>query len=164
MKDTVVTLSAEQQSRFIEGHDGSHRPAHAWDLGALGGAGAIRSTADDMLTYLEANLHPEKVAAAGSASGRTLSAALTQQHILHADAGTGMRIALAWLYNSESGNYWHNGATGGYSSYAFFNPKKDYGVVVLVNTSISETGSFADLMSGHIMARLMGKPALSLTN
>src|SRR5260370_42474695 len=30
MKDTIVSLSPEQQSRFIEGHDGEHRPAHAW--------------------------------------------------------------------------------------------------------------------------------------
>jgi CubicO group peptidase (beta-lactamase class C family) len=31
MKDTVVLLSAEQQSRFIAGHTADHRIAHAWD-------------------------------------------------------------------------------------------------------------------------------------
>jgi hypothetical protein len=35
-------------------YDGEHKPAHAWDIPALAGAGAIRSTAGDMLTYLEA--------------------------------------------------------------------------------------------------------------
>lgn len=167
MKDTVVSLSPEQQSRFIEGHDGQHHHAHAWDLDALAGAGAIRSTAGDMLTYLEANLHPEKLAsgpANGTSGASKLSAALILSHELRADVGPGMRIALAWLYNTDTGNYWHNGATGGYSSYAFFNPTSDCAVIVLLNTSISNAGSFADLLGQHISQRLAGKPAVSLAN
>jgi tetratricopeptide (TPR) repeat protein len=70
----------------------------------------------------------------------------------------GMRIALAWLYVTSTGSYWHNGGTGGYSSLAFFNPKTDRAVVVLVNTS----GDFADLLGQHIGQRLAGKPAISL--
>ncbi len=69
LTDTVVKLSAEQQRRFMQGYDYKHRPVHAWDLDALAGAGAIRSTAGDMLTYLEANLHPEKYAALSGAFG-----------------------------------------------------------------------------------------------
>ena len=160
MKDTVVALSAEQQLRFITGHDAAHHPAHAWDLDALAGAGAIRSTADDMLTYLQANLHPDKLpsAATRTPSGKTLPAALAQSHELRADALPGMRIALAWLYVAATGSYWHNGGTGGYSSFAFFNPKADYAVVVLMNTS----GQFADRLGHHIAERLAGKPAVSL--
>jgi CubicO group peptidase (beta-lactamase class C family) len=160
MKDTVVALSAQQQLRFITGHDAAHHPAHAWDLDALAGAGAIRSTADDMLTYLQANLHPDKLpsTATQTPSGKTLGAALAQSHELRADASPGMRIALAWLYVAATGSYWHNGGTGGYSSFAFFNPKADYAVVVLVNTS----GQFADRLGQHIAQRLAGKPAISL--
>lgn len=163
MKDTTVVLSTEQQARFLPGHDGDHKPAHAWDLDALAGAGAIRSTAGEMLTYLEAELHPEAVKPAGKAGdGATLAAAITQQQELRADAGPGTRIALAWLHETESGNYWHNGATGGYSAYAFFNPKGDYAAVVLVNTSIGSKGSFADRLGQHISQRLAGKQAISL--
>lgn len=166
MKDTVVSLSAEQRTRFIQGHDGEHRPAHAWDLDGLAGAGAIRSTAGDMLVYLEANLHPDKLAlaASGIPGARTLSAALAQSHVLQADVAPGMRIALAWLYNTDTGSYWHNGATGGYSSFATFNPKEDFAVIVLLNTSIGKSGSFADLLGQHITQRLTGKPAVSLAN
>ena len=165
LKDTAVSLTPDQLARFIPGHSGDHRPAHAWDLDAMAGAGAIRSTAGDMLTYLEANLHPEALKPAGSSpAAATLSAALTQQHELRADASGGNRIALAWLYQSESGNYWHNGATGGYSSYAFFNPKGDYAAVVLFNTTIGKNGSFADRLGLHIGQRLAGKPAISLAN
>lgn len=160
MKDTVVALSAEQQLRFITGHDAAHHPAHAWDLDALAGAGAIRSTADDMLTYLQANLHPDKLPSGASKTpnGETLPAALAQSHELRADATAGMRIALAWLYVPATGSYWHNGGTGGYSSSAAFNPKTDRAVVVLVNTS----GDFADRLAQHIGQRLAGKPAISL--
>jgi serine-type D-Ala-D-Ala carboxypeptidase/endopeptidase len=163
MHDTAVALSPEQQARFIAGHTADHKPALAWDLDAFAGAGAIRSTAPDMLLYLQANLHPESVKAKGSsAAAKTISAALAQDHELRADSLGGERIALAWLYDPASGNYWHNGATGGYSSYAFFNPKGDYAAVVLLNATIGENGSYADRIGEHISERLAGKPAISL--
>ncbi len=163
MRDTAVTLTPEQQARFIPGHTADHRPTHAWDLDAFAGAGAIRSTAPDMLTYVEANLHPEKVKPAGAAAVRkTIVAALAQQHELRADVGGGEKIALAWLFDPQAGNYWHNGATGGYSAYAFFNPKGDYAAVVLLNATLGQQGSFADRIGEHISERLAGKPAISL--
>jgi CubicO group peptidase (beta-lactamase class C family) len=162
LKDTVVSLTAEHQARFIQGHNPAHRPVPAWDLGALQGAGAIRSTASDMLTYVEANLHPEKLPAGNAGPGSTLRSALEQQHVLRADAMPGTKIALAWLFEEETGNYWHNGGTGGFTSYAFFNPKGDYAAVVLLNTTLGSTGSFADRLGTHMSQRLAGKPAISL--
>jgi len=153
LRDTTIALTAEQQRRFIAGYSAALQPAHAWDLDALAGAGAIRSTAGDMLEYLEANLHP-----------RTLSAAFARSHELRADVGPGTRIAYAWLCNTASGDYWHNGATGGYSSYALFSPQGEYAVIVLVNVTISSRGSFADRLGEHISQRLSGKPAVSLEN
>jgi D-alanyl-D-alanine-carboxypeptidase/D-alanyl-D-alanine-endopeptidase len=164
MRDTVVTLSAAQQGRFIEGHGADHRAAHPWDLDALAGAGAIRSTASDMLMYLEAQLHPEKAPLTHSSKARTLTAALKVSQELRAEAAPGMQIAFNWLYTTADGTYWHNGGTGGYSSFAFFNPKGDYAGVVLLNTTVSATGSFADLVGHHVEQRLTGKPAVSLGN
>jgi serine-type D-Ala-D-Ala carboxypeptidase/endopeptidase len=164
MNDTVVTLSAAQQRRFIEGHAADHRIAHAWDLDALAGAGAIRSTASDMLTYLEAQLHPKKVRSNHPTKARTLPAALTLSHELRTEALPGMQIGFGWLYVTATGSYWHNGATGGYSSFTFFNPKGDYAGVVLMNTTISGNGGFADLVGQHVAQRLAGKPAISLGN
>jgi D-alanyl-D-alanine-carboxypeptidase/D-alanyl-D-alanine-endopeptidase len=167
MHDTAIALSPEQQARFLPGHTGDHRPAHAWDLDAFAGAGAIRSTAPDMLIYLEANLHPDQVKRVNaSAAASTISAAIVHDHELHAEALGGMnssqKIALAWLYNPATGDFWHNGATGGYSAYAFFNPKGDYAGVVLLNATIGQQGSFADRIGEHISERLAGKPAISL--
>jgi CubicO group peptidase (beta-lactamase class C family) len=153
LRDTTIALSAEQQHRFIPGYNVALQPMHAWDIDSLAGAGAIRSTAGDMLRYLEANLHP-----------RAMSAAMARSHELRADAGPGMRIAYAWLHDTASGNYWHNGGTGGYTSYALFNPPGDYAVIVLTNVAISGRGSFADQLGEHISQRLSGKPAISLAN
>jgi D-alanyl-D-alanine-carboxypeptidase/D-alanyl-D-alanine-endopeptidase len=163
--DTVVTLSATQQARFIQGHAADHSVAHAWDLDALAGAGAIRSTASDMLTYLEAQLHPDKIPSTHSAKAHTLPAAVKLTHELRADVPGGMKIGFGWFYNTATGTYWHNGGTGGYSSLAFFNPKEDYAGIVLFNTTINPSGSsFADLVGQHLEQRLAGKPAISLSN
>jgi D-alanyl-D-alanine-carboxypeptidase/D-alanyl-D-alanine-endopeptidase len=164
MRDTIVSLSAAQQGRFIEGHGADHRTAHPWDLDALAGAGAIRSTAGDMLMYLEGQLHPEKALFTHSSKARTLPVALKLTHELRGDSIPGMQIGFGWLYITATGTYWHNGGTGGFSSFAFFNPKDDYAGVVLLNTTVSATGSFADLVGQHVEQRLTGKPAVSLGN
>jgi CubicO group peptidase (beta-lactamase class C family) len=156
LNDTVVKLSPEQEKRFAQGHGPGHQPARPWNLDALAGAGAIRSTAGDMLTYLEAQLHPDR-----TPSG-TLGSALAMCHELRADALPGMKIGLAWLYETDKGAFWHNGGTGGFSSYALFHPKEDFVVVVLYNTTLGANGSFADRLGEHIAERLSGKPAISL--
>ena len=165
MHDTVIELSANQRARLIAGHAASHRGVSPWDFDALAGAGAIRSTAADMLVYLAAQLHPEQIgisAAAHDAPARTVAAAIARSHVPQADAQGQDRIAFAWFFNAESGNYRHNGATGGYSAYALFNPAADFAAVVLMNTAPGPTGSIADRLGEHLWERFTGKPAISL--
>jgi D-alanyl-D-alanine-carboxypeptidase/D-alanyl-D-alanine-endopeptidase len=159
MKSTGIALTPEMKARFITGHDGDHHVAHAWDLVALAGAGGIRSDAADMLTYLEAQLHPEKIAAKGD--GKTLAAAIAETHVVRKDVGGGTHIALNWFKIDETGSYWHNGGTGGYSSYALFNPAGDYAVVVLFNRTVGE-GSITDELGKHVEQRLRGVKAISI--
>lgn len=163
MRDTAINLTTALRARFVPGHDGDHKPAHAWDIDALAGAGAIRSTAADMLTYLEAQLHPDHLprTVSGTAEGKTLPAALAASHAVQGEAMRGMHIALNWLRIDESGSFWHNGATGGYSAFALFNPDADFAVVVLSNTSVGDR-SFADDLGAHVAQRLTGKPAVPL--
>lgn len=163
MKDTAITLTPALKKRFIPGHDGKHAPARAWDLGALGGAGAIRSTAADMLTYLEAQLHPDKLprAALSTPEGKALPAAIAASHAIQGAAMPGVRIALNWLVDGTTGMFFHDGATGGYSSFAMFDPTADLAVVVLWNTSISDR-AFAQDVAKHVIARVTGQPAVAL--
>lgn len=156
LRDTVVKLSPEQEKRFTPGHDANHQAVHAWNLDAMAGAGAIRSTAGDMLAYLEAQLHPNQV------QDPTLASALKMSHELRGDVLPTMKIGFAWLFETKTGNFWHNGGTGGYSSYALFNPAEDYAVVVLFNGTVTGQGSFADRLGEHVAERITGKPAISL--
>ena len=166
LKDTAISLTPQQQARFIQGHTADHRDAHAWDVVGLAGTGAIRSTASDLLTYLDVNLHPDNLPSNVSAnpSARTLPKAIALSHEVRADVEPGAHIAFAWIVD-DSGTYWHNGETGGYSSFVFFNPSEDYAAVVLVNMSSgNQQGSFAQRLGQHIAQRLAGLPALSLEN
>jgi len=159
LDDTVVSLSVPQQARFIAGHTAFGRPARGWDFDAMAGAGALHSTAADMLAYLEAQLHPGQWPSSAGGPARTLGAALALSHELRADADPGSRIAFAWLYQEKRREYWHNGGTGGYSSYAFFNPQGNYAGVVLLNRGPGQP-EIADLIGRHLSQRLAGEPAV----
>lgn len=160
LHDTVITLTPDQQARFIQGYAGDRRAVHSWELDALAGAGAIRSTAGDVLTYLEAQLHPEKLSLSG-ANGRTLPAAIVRSHAIQGDATPVGKIAFNWMYNVRNGDYIHDGATAGFNSYAFFNPKEDFAVVVLMNSG-PDPRTFATIVGTHIGQRFEGAAAVSL--
>jgi CubicO group peptidase (beta-lactamase class C family) len=149
MRDTVVSLSPEQQARFLQGHNADGHPVRAWDLDSLAGAGALRSTAGDMLTYLEANLHPDS--------------AVLESHKLRGDIEPGLRIAIVWMYSPDQGTYRHGGTTPGYTADAFFNPKDAYAAIVLSNSGPGGVFS-ADLTGEHIRQRLAGLPAISIAS
>jgi len=153
MKDTVISLSPELRSRLMQGHDGQRRPTPPWDLlDAFASAGGIHSTAGDMLTYLEAQLHPERT---------PFRAALLESQRLRAQIAGRLQIALAWNYDSDTGAYSHGGATGGFTSVAFFNPRRDFAAVVFLNAA-PVTFPFIEVLGEHVRQRLSGEPALSL--
>jgi serine-type D-Ala-D-Ala carboxypeptidase/endopeptidase len=162
MHDATVALSPAQQARLIEGHSDLGKPAHVWDLDAMAGAGAIRATAADMLTYLAAQLHPALAVTSKAGSASTLPAAILASHQLHDDGPPGTRIALAWMYVPQEDTYFHDGGTGGYNSFVLFSPKADRAVVVLVNLTVGLPVGSAHAIAQHVLARLDGKPAVSL--
>jgi CubicO group peptidase (beta-lactamase class C family) len=157
MSDTGLALTAEQREHRIPSYDPRHMPVPLWNVDALAGAVAIRSTAGDMLNYVEAQLHPEQL----PANLRTLRDALVLSHEVRADAAPGYRIALAWFFDPAFSIYLHGGSKAGYTSQAFFDPQGDYAGIVLFNEALP--AGFTDLLSQHIRERLRGKPAISLT-
>jgi D-alanyl-D-alanine-carboxypeptidase/D-alanyl-D-alanine-endopeptidase len=56
MKDTAISLSTSMKARLAVGHDREGNAVPNWDLPTLAGAGALRSTANDMVKFLQANL------------------------------------------------------------------------------------------------------------
>lgn len=167
LKDTTIDLSPEQRERLIQGHNAANAPISSWHFDALAGCGALRSTASDMLAYLNAQLHPDKFTRAGAAPGSpaaTLPAAIELTHRLFSSGPPGLRIGLAWMYVPQTGTYWHNGGTGGYTSFAMFSPKEDRAIVVLYNRE--DLGSapimFVQRVAANVNALMSGKPALPL--
>ena len=160
MKDTAIELSAAQKPRLIQGYSGSHDQAAQWTFQAMAGAGALNSTMDDLLTYAEGYLHPDKVTAAGSGPASSLPAALRLAQQPQADGPGGTRVALAWLINPGNDTYWHDGGTAGYSSVVIFEPKIDRAIVVLYNCLDINPGKpqLTDLLAANVRALLDGKP------
>jgi CubicO group peptidase (beta-lactamase class C family) len=153
LSDTVVLLSEVQKQRFMQGLNAEHHAMHSCDLDGLAGGGGIRSTAGDMLTYLEAQLHPEKF--------DSMTGALAESHRLRAEAPAGLQIALAWFCQQGAGVYWHDGATPGFGSAVFFDPRHDAAAVVLANIGSNPIAS-STLIAEHIRQRFSGEPAVSL--
>ena len=152
MSDTSITLSPSQQERLAVGHSVQLRPVANWDLPTLAGAGALRSTVNDMLTFVEANLGVQQ---------SSLQEAMAITHAPRRDfAGPNMQIGLGWITRSGHGRvlHWHNGGTGGYRSFLGFDLESQTGVVVLSNS-----GDGVDDLGFHLLDsryRLVVPPAL----
>jgi D-alanyl-D-alanine-carboxypeptidase/D-alanyl-D-alanine-endopeptidase len=127
LASTRITLTPELRARLAIGHDESGQPTENWDCPSLAGAGALRSTANDLL----------KLAAAGMGSVKTdLQPAFELSETPRHAAGA-MRIGLAWHIADKYGTQlvWHNGGTGGYHSFIGFDKKRQRAVVVLANSA-----------------------------
>ena len=129
MDSTSVKLTAEMQPRLATGHDAARKPSANWDLPTLAGAGALRSTVNDMLKFVSANLGLKK---------SPLLAAMQKAHQSQHDTGVpDLEIGFGWHILKKFGTemVWHNGGTGGYHSFIGFDQKKGKGVVVLSNST-----------------------------
>lgn len=127
LDDTRVTLDGERLKRLAPGHADGLRTRN-WSLATLAGAGALKSTADDVLRWLEANL--------GEAPDG-LGKILAVTHEKRSSAGGPAWAGLGW-HVSPLGRrtmIWHNGGTGGYRSFCGFVPETKTAVVVLANST-----------------------------
>lgn len=129
MKSTVITLTPEMKARLAVGHNAALEPVKNWDMPSLAGAGALRSTANDLLSFLAANLGYSKSPLEPAMAAMLKPRRPTGQQ--------GLEIALGWHIFTINGKeiVWHNGGTGGYRSFIGFDPRTRIGVVALSNTS-----------------------------
>jgi D-alanyl-D-alanine-carboxypeptidase/D-alanyl-D-alanine-endopeptidase len=130
MNDTRITLNASMQSRLAPGHTETGKPAKNWDLPTFAGAGALRSTVSDMLTYIAAN---------ADSTSKPLGATLAMTHSERRFGGSAnVTMGLNWhRVRSPAGRVyiWHNGGTGGYRTFTGYDEQTGLGVVVLSNTA-----------------------------
>ena len=165
MNDTVFALSPEQERRLIQGHGDTLEPVDAGfrEGGIFAGAIGAKSTAEDLLTWLDANLHPERyaVGAAPGSPGATLPAAFAIDHQLRGTVKPNTEVAFSWLFDVESGRFEHGGTTPGYTAHVEFTPAQDRGIVVLYNRMDESPGQrrFVDRVAENINELMSGKPA-----
>ncbi|MFB7473385.1 serine hydrolase domain-containing protein [Kitasatospora sp. NPDC056184] len=151
LADTVPAPDAERTARLAPGHTAGGRPVPGWDLAALAGAGALRSTAADLAVFLQAQLAagPE-----GTDGGSPLGPAIALTREVRHQVNPFAWMHLGWmghrLHARQGGHLklWHNGGTGGYRSFTAFDPEKQVGVVVLANTRRSVDGPGVQLLRG----------------
>ena len=129
MSSSGIALRPEMAARLATGHSPQLAPVKNWDLDALAGAGAIRSTVNDMLEYVAAYM------------GLKVSPLADAMALARQDRNDttipDMRIGLAWhlMTRPDSVIVWHNGGTAGYHSFVGFDLKKGMGIVVLSNSA-----------------------------
>lgn len=143
MQSTVITFTSESRAHLAPGHDADGDPVSNWDLNALQGAGALRSSVHDMLLFLKANL--------GQTQTPLQSALFLAQKSQRPIEGPGS-IGLAWHILPDGKTTWHNGRTGGYCSLAAFDREKQKGVVVLCNSIANEV----DILGFGLLRMLEG--------
>ncbi|MFE6867317.1 serine hydrolase domain-containing protein [Kitasatospora sp. NPDC057692] len=152
LADTVLAPDAEQAARLAPGHTAGGRPVPGWDLAALAGAGALKSTAADLAVFLRAQLAawPEDAGGGGAPLGPEIALTREVRHQVNPFAW----MHLGWmghrLHARQGGHLkiWHNGGTGGYRSFTAFDPEQQVGVVVLANTRRSVDGPGVQLLRG----------------
>jgi serine-type D-Ala-D-Ala carboxypeptidase/endopeptidase len=140
-----LTATTSEGETLAEGHAFRRRPAPNWHLDGLAGAGALRSTARDLLSYLHAQLKPERT---------PLAEAIRLTHVLLRPAAR-MTIGLGWMRSpGRTGPmFWHNGGTGGVRSLAGFLPDHGAAAVVLVNDQRSPDRAAIRLLVGDLRSQ-----------
>jgi serine-type D-Ala-D-Ala carboxypeptidase/endopeptidase len=137
MNDTYVARRPPQV-HLAQGHLSNETPTIPWDFHPdMAGVGGVRATLPDMLRYLEGELGTRD-SAITAALGRT------QEQV--ASVG-GHRMGMNWNLSNVNGRtrIFHEGGTGGYSSFAGFDRAMKRAVVLLSDTALTSIGGLAPL-------------------
>ncbi|HEU4815425.1 serine hydrolase [Janthinobacterium sp.] len=129
MASSTTLTTPALRARLAPGHLADGKPAANWDFQAIAGAGAVRSSARDMIAYVQSYMQ-------GASPAQQLA---VQPRLALAGEGDGdgvKKIGLAWMLDRVKGQplAWHNGQTGGYASFAGYTLDGKRGVVVLSST------------------------------
>jgi CubicO group peptidase (beta-lactamase class C family) len=128
MDSTVISLSPSLNARAATGHDESGQRAAYYHLQVMAPAGALHSTANDLLKYLSANL--------GFTHSSLTPLMEKMQVIRHTGSPDMGNTAMPWFDQSAwnppgSELLGHGGGTAGFATFIGFDKKKRRGVVVL---------------------------------
>jgi len=128
MQNTEQHLTIAQRQHFVTVYNEDGKATSPWTFQVLAACGALRSSLNDMLLYLKANMAPAQ-------TGLSKAIELTHQITFNKD----IKLGLGWHMIVVDGvqYYFHDGQTFGCSSFMAFNIEKKLGIVVLSNSAIS---------------------------
>lgn len=129
LDDTRITLTPAMRERLAQGHDGSLRDVPGWDLPTLAGAGALRSTAKDLLCFLDACQGRRDTSLAPALASLLDVRRQTDQRGVYAAAGWFVQTA----HDDEL--VWKDGGTGGYATFVGYSARTRVAVVLLSNAA-----------------------------
>jgi serine-type D-Ala-D-Ala carboxypeptidase/endopeptidase len=125
LKDTAEILTPDQQARFAQPHGTDLSPVHPFTFTpALEAAGALRSTASDLLKVASAEV--------GLTATPLAAAMVLTRQVTYPQLPGGVSLG---LFLDGDGNFSHEGQTGGFTTHFGFNVAEQRGVVVLSNTT-----------------------------
>jgi CubicO group peptidase (beta-lactamase class C family) len=132
MTSTSISLSPEQARRLAPGHDRYLQLVHTSEMNTLQGSGSLRSSANDLLTFLEACL--------GYRSTPLAAALQFQREAVRRPFPGGVQL-LGWSERASQGItvLGHDGGKEGYRAAVLFNPVTRVGVVILANARTDDT-------------------------
>ncbi|MEV7007253.1 serine hydrolase domain-containing protein [Streptosporangium sp. NPDC051022] len=158
LADTGVTVDGERAGCLAQGHDRRRRPVSPWHLADLVGAGGLRSTAADLVTFVRAQLDVsigesagESAVQVGRGTGELIEAIRLSREVKQR-INPYAWIHLGWMgqrLHPRQGAHlwiWHNGGTGGFVSFVGFDPERGVAVIVLGNTQRSVDRAGFDLL------------------
>jgi D-alanyl-D-alanine-carboxypeptidase/D-alanyl-D-alanine-endopeptidase len=128
MEDTRITLSSSMQQRLARGHNAVLAPVANWEFSALAGAGALRSTANDLMKFLRMCMN--------STDG-PVAAALKMTLSERRPRAKERDVALGWFVASRFGDevVWKSGGTGGYATFIGYSTKTRRNFILLSNAA-----------------------------
>ena len=135
MNDTRISLSDEQKKRFAPPYDAGLGEEKNWDLPMFAGAGALRSTVNDLLKFADATL---------ASDDQPVAKAVHEAWKPHYGKPGQIRVGLGWHQARDGVTWTHSGQTAGYTSAMYVHPPKKLAVVVLSNTACEHTSPLAE--------------------
>lgn len=132
LKSTKIYLSKNDIRNLVSGYSEGENEIPNWDFSSIQGAGAIKSNLKDMKVFLKANMGIIET---------PLNNSLKFSHKKIFDAGNNLEIALGWhiVKLNDKKIIFHNGMTGGYSSFLGFTNDYNKGVLILSNNTYDIT-------------------------
>ncbi len=128
MTRTAVLPTKQMESNLAPGHKSNMQKHPVWEAPGLASAGSMRSTANDLLIFLAANM---------GIIHSPLQPAMKKMLSVQRPAVPGAKVAMGWhLETGRGGIICHNGQNNGYYSFVGYDPHRKIGVVVLSNSTV----------------------------